>query len=90
MKATNLLTLVHPPTPTAFSVGQLVTCQVKGVSNDRTYRSVGRIVSIHGTIAKVRHKQPWAPWHNCMRETPYMLTDLKPFKPRNEDRYQWL
>lgn len=59
---------------TGYAVGDEVHVVIKGVTNDREYKSAGEILSIHGPYAKVRYRQPWAPWHNCMRE---MFVDLR-------------
>lgn len=67
-----------------MNVGDFVKVEVKGVTNDRRYKGVGKIVSLHGPIAVVRYSQPWS---RFMRETPYKVAELKPFKPRNPYRY---
>lgn len=65
------------PADTTFAVGDEVHLMVKGVTNDRMYKSAGEIISITGHYAKVRYKQPWAPWHNCMREGAVDLRTCK-------------
>lgn len=69
-----------------FEVGQLVKFNLKGVTNDRIYKTVGKIISLHGTIAVLRYSRPWGRY---MEQRPVMLRDLKPFKPRNPATYDY-
>lgn len=51
-----------------FQIGDEIHFSVKGVTNDRVYRSSAEIVEIIPPhFAKVKYRQPWAKPHNCMR-----------------------
>jgi ABC-type lipoprotein release transport system permease subunit len=43
-----------------YAVGDEVLLLVKGVTNGRTYKVSGRILSLHGHLAQVEYDQPWA------------------------------
>jgi hypothetical protein len=73
-----------------YAVGDEVHLVIKGITNNREYNGAGEILSITGNYAKVRYRQPWARWHNCMRE---MMVDLRTCKKirrwlRHNDRGQ--
>lgn len=67
---------------TEFAVGDEVSIIITGVTNNRTYKSAGEILSIHGNLAVVRYKQPWAHWSNCMRQMAVDLRKCKKIKRR--------
>ena len=71
-----------PSSPPSYAIGDEIHLVITGVTNERTYQSAGKIVSITGNYAKVRYRQPWARPHNCMSETMVDLRNCKKIKRR--------
>jgi hypothetical protein len=60
--------------------GVYVKFKVKAVTNNRLWRAVGKVLSVHGPICVVRYSRPWS---HQMQEDPFKTADLKIFRPRN-------